>query len=93
MAAVITDSLETNFQLYPNPVIGLLNLRMSNGITGKVLINIFDAKGELVQSSTLEKDGVSIESAIDVTRLGRGVYVLQMAAGKNVRITRKFVKL
>jgi hypothetical protein len=99
-AAAVTDpaaldSLDRagGLVIFPNPVNDLLNLRLANNTTGKMLIRIFDANGRLVQGSTLEKNGTSIESAVDVSKLSKGVYVLQLMTESGGITTRKFVKL
>jgi hypothetical protein len=79
--------------IFPNPVNDLLNFRLADKMTGKLLIKIFDANGRLIQASTLEKDGASIESAIDVSKLNKGVYVLQLMTRNGGLMTRRFVKL
>jgi hypothetical protein len=94
-ASVVLDSIDRagGVVIYPNPVNDLLNLRLANNITGKMLIKIFDANGRLMQASVLEKDGTSIESAIDVSKLSKGVYVLTLMTESSGITTRKFIKL
>jgi len=94
-ASVVLDSIDRagGVVIYPNPVNDLLNLRLANNITGKMLIKIFDANGRLMQASVLEKDGTSIESAIDVSKLSKGVYILTLMTESSGITTRKFIKL
>ena len=99
-AAAVTDpaaldslDLAGGLVIFPNPVNDLLNLRLANNTTGKMLIRIFDANGRLIQGSTLEKNGTSVESAVDVSKLTKGVYVLQLMTESGGIMTRKFVKL
>jgi hypothetical protein len=80
------------FRIYPNPVQGLLNLRLVNSTSGKVQVNIYNESGALVQSIALEKDQWSLESSIDVSRLTRGIYVIQIVNSANERVTGKFIK-
>lgn len=91
----VLDSIDRTggLLIYPNPVNDLVNLRLANKITGKMLIKIFDANGRLVQASMLEKDGTSIESAIDVSKLNKGIYVLELLTESGGITTRKFIKL
>jgi hypothetical protein len=79
--------------IYPNPVQGMLNLRLADSTTGRMVIKIFDANGRFIQGSVLEKGGISIESAIDVSKLSKGIYVMQLMSESGGMMTRKFVKL
>jgi hypothetical protein len=80
------------FRIYPNPVQGLLNLRLANSTSGKVQVNIYNESGTRVQTIALEKDQWSLESSIDVSRLARGIYVIQIVNSANERVTEKFIK-
>jgi alpha-tubulin suppressor-like RCC1 family protein len=88
----LTDSA-LGLQIYPNPVHDLLNLRMNNKSTGKVMVMILDERGSVVQGLQLDKLEGEMNSAIDVSRLKQGVYFMQIMIGTNTRVTRKFVKL
>jgi hypothetical protein len=90
-----TDSIAAaaGFSIYPNPVQGLLNIRLNNGSAGKIVVQIYNETGGRVQTAELEKDQwVPLESSIDVSRLVRGVYVIQLVDDANGRIVGKFVK-
>jgi hypothetical protein len=102
-AAELTDSLEMTdsvvadqvggLQIFPNPVHDLLNLRMLNNATGKLLVMVYNTKGSLVQALSLEKTGVYLEGSIDVSRLAQGTYILQVVNGAKGKTTREFIKL
>jgi hypothetical protein len=79
--------------IFPNPVHDLLNLRLADKATGKLLIRIIDGNGRLMQASTLEKNGANVESAIDVSKLNKGVYVIELMTESGGITTRRFVKL
>jgi hypothetical protein len=80
------------FRIYPNPVQGLLNLRLAGSSSGKVQVNIYSESGVRVQTIALEKDQWSLESSIDVSRLARGIYVIQIVNSANGSVTEKFIK-
>jgi hypothetical protein len=102
-AAELTDSLEMTdsvvadqvggLQIFPNPVHDVLNLRMLNNATGKLLVMVYNTKGSLVQALSLEKTGVYLEGSIDVSRLAQGTYILQVVNGAKGKTTREFIKL
>ena len=79
-------------RLYPNPVHDLLNIRVNNAVTGKVAISIFNMVGNRVRGLELEKDGWSLETAVDVSRLPPGVYMIEILNGPNLRTVQKFIK-
>ena len=91
-----TDSIAAaaGFSIYPNPVQGLLNLRLNNSASGKIMVQIYNESGARVQTAELEKDlWVPLESSIDVSQLVKGVYVIQLVENSgNGRIVGKFVK-
>jgi hypothetical protein len=94
-AAALVDSLNNanTLLLYPNPAHDLLNLRLSNTGTGKVLIVIYDAMGHKVQMVEAEKDQWGLQTSVDISRLAPGVYTIQVLTGTYIRTTSKFVKL
>jgi hypothetical protein len=90
-----TDSIAAaaGFSIYPNPVQGLLNIRLNNSAAGKIVVRIYNESGARVQTAELVKDQwVPLESSIDVSRLAQGVYVVQLVDGGNGRIVGKFIK-
>lgn len=84
--------LVMGMRLYPNPVHDLLNIRLYNAVTGKVMVSIFNMVGNRVRSAELEKDGWSLETAVDVSRLPAGVYMIEISDGPNLRTVQKFIK-
>lgn len=78
--------------LFPNPVHGLLNVRLNTVGSGKVLIAIYNEMGNRVQTIQVEKDQFVLQTAIDVSRLAQGVYTLQVMTGATVRSS-QFIKL
>lgn len=90
-----TDSIAAaaGFSIYPNPVQGLLNIRLNNNAGGKIVVQIYNETGSRVQTAELEKDQwVPLESSIDVSHLTRGVYMMQLVDSANGRIVGKFIK-
>ena len=76
------------FRIYPNPVQGLLNLRLAGSASGKVQVNIYNESGVRVQTIALEKGQWSLKrSSIDVSRLAKGIYVIQLVNSANGSVT------
>ena len=83
----------TGPQLYPNPVQDLLNLRLNDGVTGKVAVSIYNLAGNCVRRVELEKESLWLEASIDVSGLPKGFYVVQVFTGTTTRSAGKFIKL
>jgi hypothetical protein len=77
---------------FPNPVHDLLNIRLNNAVTGKVTLMIFDTKGNRLQTLELEKGWWDLETAVEVSLLKPGVYVLEILTGTHLRTAQKFIK-
>jgi hypothetical protein len=86
-----TDAAES-LRIFPNPVHDLLSLRLVNNNTGRVLVMIYDTKGRLIQASIFQKDRLSLECPVDVSRLGQGAYFVQVVSGTGSKVVQKFMK-
>jgi hypothetical protein len=53
---------------------------------------IFDTKGTRLQTLELEKDWWPLETAVDVSRLTPGVYVIEILTGTHLTTAQKFIK-
>ena len=78
--------------VFPNPARGVLNVRLDNEVTGKVVLAVFNARGARVQSLEVGKDQVHLEVSVDVSRLVAGVYVIEIVSGPKVLAVEKFIK-
>jgi hypothetical protein len=91
-ASIPGDSLNSRpLLLFPNPVHDLLNVRLNAAGAGKILIVIYNEMGNRVQTIQLEKDQWTLQTSIDVSRLARGVYTLQVLSGDFINSSR-FIK-
>lgn len=78
------DLASAQIMLYPNPVKENLTIDL-NSQNGNV--NIFDISGKLVQSATIKKAGT-----LNMSALAKGVYVVEITAENNTKITKKIIK-
>jgi hypothetical protein len=69
--------------IYPNPVINEFRLK---GISGEVLLNLYDVSGRLMLTEKL-----TTEKTVSVKSLPKGIYVLKAITG-NGTIEKKFMK-
>lgn len=77
-----TNEIQNGLVVYPNPAETILNINTNANITA---ITVFDVLGKTVMS------GSSDNTAINISGLQPGVYVISLTAGENV-YTRKFIK-
>jgi hypothetical protein len=83
----INDYIKSDFQLYPNPTNGKLNIELNEAFKAK-LISIFSLTGmEVMKDET--QYGKSIH--IDVSTLSKGMYFIKIQSDKN-SIIKKFIK-
>jgi hypothetical protein len=74
-----------DFNMYPNPANDVLNIRTNQ--PGKVHVHIYDMTGKLMIESFSEQ-----ESAVDVGKLSRGIYLVMVSDENGSVKTGKFIK-
>ncbi|SDD80712.1 hypothetical protein SAMN05216464_102630 [Mucilaginibacter pineti] len=85
------DNLIANFDLYPNPSVDIIKLRLNNVTQGKLSIKIYNVDGRVVSNSKANAGGTISQ---DVSNLLRGGYVLEVSnADGSYYATKKFSKL
>lgn len=81
--------IANNFVLYPTITSGQLNLSFDRIMVDRTTISVFNQMGALVMKQQINIAGKPVEQ-LDVSRLGNGLYYLQLGEG-TVRETRKFI--
>ncbi len=80
------------FTIYPNPVLGILNVKVMATIPERIAVEVFDMAGRnvLIQPASLTASEQNI--AVDMGRLQKGSYIIKMKlAGKTTtQIVNKF---
>lgn len=84
--AGISENNLLSFEMYPNPVSDLLNIQLPTG-TEKAEVSVFDYTGRLVSSKTISSN----DTAIDVQKLSKGIYLIRVASDAKIGAQR-FVK-
>jgi hypothetical protein len=74
------NSLESAFQLYPNPNNGNFNLKATSGMIGKNY-QIFDMKGSIIQEDRIS----STQSQIELSNAGKGIYFFKIVGTNEVK--------
>ena len=75
-----------SFEMYPNPVSDVLNIQLPTG-TEKAEISVFDYTGRLVSSKIISSN----DTAIDVQKISRGIYMIRVATNTKIGVQR-FIK-
>jgi hypothetical protein len=84
--AGISENNLLSFEMYPNPVSDLLNIQLPTG-TEKAEVSVFDYTGRLVSSKTISSNN----TAIDVQKISRGIYMIRVATNTKIGVQR-FIK-
>ncbi|WNB17205.1 T9SS type A sorting domain-containing protein [Marivirga arenosa] len=78
------NQLDTEFNIYPNPVNDIINISKANNISS---LKIYSSKGVLVKQIN-----ISDLNQIDVSDLKQGIYLFQMSDAKGKLFTRRIIK-
>jgi hypothetical protein len=81
------DLILEGFEMYPNPVQEILNLRHSDNRVHILNIGIYDASGHQIQSSTMSEKTLSFST----THLSDGMYYLEVKSVRGRWLLKKFV--
>lgn len=78
-------------ELFPNPTVDVLNVRLSSDYEGRVLLFVTDASGRQVRQLHYDKVGERLSERISVDQLPAGMYYLRVIEGKRQSV-KPFVK-
>lgn len=82
------EELVSNFQLYPNPSEGIVNISFSVNSASDVVVRIFDPNGKLVFTEDVRSFNGTFNKAIDLSSYAKGLYHVDMNInGQQVRET------
>jgi hypothetical protein len=79
-------------ETFPNPVKDVLLVQINSSDRGIVKLNLFDQRGKKIIEKQLEKAGDSFDNTIDVSRIAKGTYFLELKVGDGAAEIRKIVK-
>jgi len=78
--------------IYPNPVIGALNLTISSNVKGNTNIRVYDIDGKLVLSSTSIKTQQLLQMQLNTSNLLSGMYNVEITIANKQKVMTKFIK-
>jgi hypothetical protein len=82
----ISENNLLSFEMYPNPVSDVLNIQLPTS-TEKAEVSIFDYTGRLVSSKTISSN----DTAIDVQKISKGIYMIRVATNTKI-VVQRFIK-
>ncbi len=90
LAEGIEDNpLLSQFSIYPNPADDIINVKLSDGISGKVEISLLSQMG---QQLTQFKETGNRQFSADIKGLAPGVYFIRIKSSSGNQATSKFIK-
>ena len=81
---VVKDVASSNFNIYPNPTTGILNLDLNVLHTYEITIN--NALGQTIYSRKIN----DISNVIDLSLYDKGIYTIQLTSG-DIVCSKKFL--
>jgi hypothetical protein len=94
LLTVVSDHEDSNLRIIPNPNAGSFTLTLSHqAVLGKLVIKIYDTKGEIVYQETVFSDSYSIVKKINFNALLAGIYVLEVKNDHQTSISKLVINL
>jgi hypothetical protein len=78
--------------LYPNPATSMVNLQYTNDAMGSSIIKIYDASGKLIKSISFWKSENTYKHNLEISKLNRGLYYIEVRTGSAIAMQSKLVK-
>jgi hypothetical protein len=88
----LRTSAKSSVMLYPNPAQSTINLQLNNDSTGSMKLSIIDAAGRTAMVIETEKPQSTFNQSLNISRLAKGMYALQIVIGTETVIIAKFLK-
>lgn len=86
----IQNKSNSNFEAYPNPTENFVNIHLNENIESLASISIYNSIGEEIFKT---KYSNLSSTAIDVSHLNNGIYLMQVVTNISNAYTYKFIKL
>jgi hypothetical protein len=75
----VATGFSTSLTAYPNPATDAVTVSFTGKELGKVQIALYNAVGQQVISTQMDKTGTSLNHTLSLADLARGVYTLQVS--------------
>ncbi|WP_299452193.1 PKD domain-containing protein [uncultured Microscilla sp.] len=77
-----------SIKAYPVPSLGKITVELNTSDIGNVQVNVTDLSGKMVFQTSFDKKGLTFKESLDLSGLGKGVYLLEIVTPKNKGIRR-----
>lgn len=81
-----------NFNIYPNPGVGLFNISMSTANFKELMISIIDIQGKEVYNKMDKNISSDYNKQIDVRSLAKGIYYIKLSTDVDVKIQKLIIE-
>jgi predicted esterase len=81
--------IENEVNCYPNPAKNTINIQLTGGSVSRIVTRLYDITGKMIEST--EHDKTSILK-LDISRLIKGLYILEVQLDDRAPFTRKIIK-
>jgi hypothetical protein len=85
-------TMPASLSLYPNPATAMVHLQYTNDVIGSSVIKIYDASGKLIKSISFWKSENTYRHDLEISKLNRGIYYIEVRTGNAVGMQSKLVK-
>lgn len=90
--SITSSEDKIDVQVYPNPTEGQFRLKFKQEEKAKTLIEITDLQGKTILKEDLEKFSGEFDKQFDLSKNGKGVYVVNVIQGKEKTTKRVVIK-
>jgi hypothetical protein len=84
--------IESNFEVYPNPVQSLLNIEIPSFVTGTIEVQLFNAIGSLLIDQVIVKNEYAQRLTMETGELDNGIYILRINKSNEQLFVKKIIK-
>jgi hypothetical protein len=84
--AVADEVLNTHTTIYPNPNSGRMILKIENDSQHTIILNLYDLRGKIVQTTQLRKWQALLKHEINIEKMPMGIYLLEVIDGQKKAI-------
>ncbi|MEO1654510.1 MAG: T9SS type A sorting domain-containing protein, partial [Bacteroidota bacterium] len=82
ITSVEDEALAASIEMYPNPAPQKVRLSFENQITGSIQVQLWDARGNLIERFEVNKKSKRAAIDLDLPDLAQGLYLLRFQNGK-----------
>jgi hypothetical protein len=87
-AGIVESSFENSIAVYPNPAMNTITVEARN-LENSHALDVFNLIGKNVIHQDVSKQG---KCTLNISKLEKGIYLIEIHAANNVVVTKKFIK-